>query len=443
MALHEIELSKGYEIKWDTFFDENKFKNLIKHNNLVCKNEDKIFLEKHHIKTEYNSFLHNKYNFVLNSNFKSLNDVILNPINLNQNPSNYICLYSSWFLFYLALNKSNSGKAYKDDFFLHIDDFKFMEEYLLKKYYIFFCNRNSEKIKDIENKLNYSLKTYIKNTYKDEKPIVTFLKFLLKLHKVFFNNEQYKVMWNLESVYIYEIIEILINTYSLEYKDVIEKINYKMGVGISQIDSIYIELSKHIYDNKVYIISNDLRLNINNLFNIDLNVEELFSILYKEEYFEIYNSIIELQKRMFSSNKINNNLCLAILMGLVLSLEPKIKSSSKVESNELLVHLKSFDCLNKCVLGTYQYNEKKVFFDKLNILIKEQESIEKYLMIYRNSRNYLAHGKVDFFRLLEEDHIKNIINSMLITIKIIQNKSQHFSQTQSIKHAIKTILNCS
>ncbi len=40
MALHEIELSDNYKINMNAFFDENKFKDLIKNNNLICNKED-------------------------------------------------------------------------------------------------------------------------------------------------------------------------------------------------------------------------------------------------------------------------------------------------------------------------------------------------------------------------------------------------------------------
>lgn len=420
MALHEIELSDNYKINSNVFFDETKFNDLIKHNNLTWKKEDMDFLEEYYLKVDKYSFLHDKYHFLVNSDFKSLNKVILNPITIKYNTNTNVSLYSSWFLFYLALNKSSENKIYREDFIPHISNFKFIEEYRLKKYYIYFSylnDKNRENLELVRTKLNNSLTKFVQKFYIDVNTIIVFLKFLLKLHEIFFNNEQYKIMWNLESIYIYEIINILMRNFSLEYKDIINKLDFKMGIGISKIDSIYIELPKYICDNKDYIIDKELTNSINNLFNTDLVEEELFLIIYKEEYFEIYNSIVELQKRIFSYNKRDNNLCLAILIGLVLSLEPKIKNFTKIESNELLSHLKSFDCLNNCVLGTYQYNEKKLFFDKLNILRKEKESIEKYLMIYRNSRNYLAHAKVNHLKLFNEDnYIKDIFNSILITI---------------------------
>lgn len=418
MVLHEVELSNNYKINNNSFFDENKFKNLIKNNNLIYIKEELIFFEKHHVKTEVYSFLHDKYNFVLDSNFESLNDVILNPLKFNQKTNDNISLYSTWFLFYLALNKLSECQYLRLDFMSQLSNFKFMEEYSLKKYYILFSNRNKEKIKDIKTKLNNSLSRFIKNTYKDVDTIIIFLKFLLKLHKIFFNNEQYKIMWNLESTYIYEIINILINIFSLEYKDIIEKLDYKMGIGISKIDSIYIELPKYISDNKKYVISKELINSINNLFNVNINEEELFSVIYTEEYYEILNSIIELQKRFFSSSKKDINLCLSILIGLVLSLEPRIKELSTLENknDDLVKHLKNFTELNNCFIGTYKYDDK-CFFDKIDILNKQTESIEKYLMFYRNSRNYLAHAKVDYFKLFSENnYIKDIIHSMLISI---------------------------
>lgn len=299
MALHEIELSDNYKINIDAFFDENRFNNLIKHNNLIYKEEDCLFLKKYHVKTEFYSFLHDKYSFVLDSDFKSLNNIILNPLKFNEKTNGCISLYSTWFLFYLALNKSSEGQFFRTDFFSYLSDFQFMEEYLLKKYYVYFSNENKNKIKDIKTKLKNSLNIYIKNIYEDADRIIVFLKFLLKLHKFFLNNEQYKIMWNLESIYINEIIKILIDTFSLEYKDIIQRIDYKMGIGISKIDSIYIELPKYICDNKGYIVSVELTSSINKLFNVDLNEQELFLEIYKEEYYEIYNSIIELQKRHF------------------------------------------------------------------------------------------------------------------------------------------------
>lgn len=425
MAFHEIEIPEGYVIKGDAFFDENKFKYLIDHNNLQFKEKDIVFLEKYLQKTEQFSYIHNRYNFILDSDFETLNNTILNPLKFNDNIENSISIYSTWFLFYIALNKSKKGLNIRNDFLTHLNDFKFMEEYLFKKYCLFFSDRNKDKIEDGNKKLSKSLNLYIKSIYKDKNGLIIFLKFLLKLHKIFFNNEQYKIMWNLESLYIHEIIEILINTFSLKYKEIIEKLDFKMGLEISQIDSIYIELSKYITDNKIYIINKELSSKINHIFNVDLNEKELFSIIYKEEYFEIYNSIIELQKRIYLYNKKDYNLCLAILIGLVLSLEPKIKNLSGIdESKPLLTHLKqskNFNFIEKDIEAKTPEKGTE-YFNAFNLIFKEKESIIKHLLLYREIRNYLAHGKVDFFRLLEKDQIKNIVESIIISIFFLIKK---------------------
>lgn len=110
---------------------------------------------------------------------------------------------------------------------------------------------------------------------------------------------------------------------------------------------------------------------------------------------------------------------------MVLNLEPKIKELSNEEdlNSDLVKHLKSFDSLNNCLIGTYLYKDIKDFFDKFDKIKGQNESIEKYLMIYRSSRNYLAHAKVDYFKLFDEDnYIKDIIHSILITIFFLIKK---------------------
>ena len=432
MALFELEVSDDFIIN-EVFFIENIFNKLVKKNNLEYNDEDKLFFNDYFLFTEKYSFLHAKGNFIISNNYNLLNNIIVNPLEFNQNTTDEVCLYSTWFLFYLALNKSIDGRNIKDDFLSHLDNFKFMEEYLVKTLFIDNADLNDENIEKLEClriELNKSLNLYIKNKYKDENELIDFLRFLLKLHKIYFNNEQYKIMWNLESIYIYSIINMLKNSYDLEYRDVISKVSFKMGSRMTRIDTIYIELPKHIEDNKIYFINKNIIEKINRVFDINLNENELFSIINKEKYFETFNSIIELQKRFFSTKKKDLTLCLSIFMGLVLGFESRIKECTNLNPkiDSLYTHFKEFGLDNE-VLGTYQYVNLDTSIDIFEKILEQKNSIEKYLMLYRSMRNYLAHGNIDYNQLFNvllknDKYIKESIYSILIIIYFLRNKQE-------------------
>ena len=115
-----------------------------------------------------------------------------------------------------------------------------------------------------------------------------------------------------------------------------------------------------------------------------------------------------------------------IIKGIVLGVEEYIKDA--YNCNEL------YDGIKKIKPNSHKFNDLKnkinkkdsntEFFTKFEKLILEEEgSVEKYLMIYYHSRNYLAHNNIDMDKFFwGEDRKKTVISNVMDSVMIVLYK---------------------
>jgi hypothetical protein len=80
------------------------------------------------------------------------------------------------------------------------------------------------------------------------------------------------------------------------------------------------------------------------------------------------------------------------------------------------------------------YDSNELQLCKLeNLILQEESSIEKYLMIYYHARNYLAHNNIDMNKFFwGEDGsriiISNVIDSVMIILYQLETINQESKQ---------------
>jgi hypothetical protein len=241
------------------------------------------------------------------------------------------------------------------------------------------------------------------------------------------DDEKYKLMWNLE-VYIIELIEILLSKNNSKDKEEIKKKIYTENEGgtysgLHEIDvykKLYIEQSKSYFTNEV--IMPKFKKSIEK----DILSDEIMKTLQVvDKYQDTLFSIIELTKRL-NANKKSETILGAMVKGIVLGVEEYIVDKFKENFFDSLMKLS--DNQNELKLLRNKINDKDpndLFLCKLeNIILKKEDSLNKYLIIYYHARNYLAHNNIDmnqFFHGRDKDRIivGSVIDAVIIIIYLL------------------------
>ncbi len=448
MTIFEIQLNQNFKFDSDiSFLKEDKFNKYFKINNsnkAFKDNEFKEFiLNDYVLNIDMNSILSNdmmtptsipKYNNdkeILKSIMKlNITEAYKQHFKYNTSTKTTceffgveqnIVLYPNWQLFYISLKDLKSSNYPEKKFMSYISRFEEVVENVFKDYII----RNIENYIKIENKSNLQkelydeLYNYQKKYFKDKKLLLDFLKYILELHFLFKENEKYKLMWNLESTYIRNTIYILIETFEISYTDIIQELN-KLGVTLetfqgSMLNELYIDKKTYIGENNLIFLNKIQKFK--NLFNKNFtNSEYLELLLNDEKIIDTLYSIVELEMRYFA-NKRSEDLISAILKGILLGIEEIIRDKIKCDDKngifrciqKLSKDSELLDFFRDCIP---QNAKDKDFFNGLSKLIKKDISIEKYLMIYNHTRNYVAHNIIDFEKMIYENSQERIVNTM-------------------------------
>lgn len=342
---------------------------------------------------------------------------------LNTN-STEVVLYPEWVLFFIAIVKQKIFYISESDFLDNLQLFKNIAEIRYKKYII----RNVQNYIELSEykhshkfqKLLYTkLQSYIKNLKLEVSELYSFLKFLNRFHNELKENEKYKLMWNLE-VYIMEIVGLL-RAEGCSFEEIYTEDTSWSSLS-SYLQGIRIYKPLYIKEHKNYFESSLLK--INEVFNTEINSDMFVNILLSnEKYEDTLFYYLELIERL-NANRISQDIMGALIKSIILGLEEHIKY--KLNCQKLYSFLKSMKA------GSHKFNglKKKIddedsnddFFIKFNaIIIDEEDSVEKYLMLYYHARNYLAHNNIDMTQFFWGDDgkrtiITNVIDAVIILL---------------------------
>ena len=279
---------------------------------------------------------------------------------------------------------------------------------------------------------------YIKSNYKYSSSIKfnkeifeSYLNQLLVFYQDLKRDERYKLMWNLE-IYIKELIRIIIDKNNDKnkkqllkniYKNIGESGTYSILHEIHIFEELYVEESKNIFTNEITM------KRFKKCITPNITSDEIMNTLQiNEKYQDTLFSIAELHNR-FNADTKNRHLLSAITKGIVLGLEEYIRDKFNkdgfdglkqlLENNDVKVNNLT-RLRNK--INNQEANE--VLLCKLEkIIVKEEDSLEKYLIIYYHARNYIAHNNIDMDKFFwGEDRQRTIISNVMDSIIIILYK---------------------
>ncbi|MDO8453369.1 MAG: hypothetical protein Q7S59_02215, partial [Sulfurimonas sp.] len=144
-----------------------------------------------------------------------------------------------------------------------------------------------------------------------------------------------------------------------------------------------------------------------------------------EKYQETLFLITELTNRL-NANKRSEVVMGAIIKGIVLGVEEHIRDWLKSENIE---KKDFFKCIKRFKVSSHQFEpyykmiqpniSNNDFFVQMKKLCEENDSLEKYLMIYYHSRNYLAHNNINMFEFFVIENDTRLIAILLDAITII------------------------
>lgn len=427
MSLFEIEISTEFKILNSfVFLDEQELEKFYKLNNLNDGYKDdisKYFLEDFSLKVFHDLFVMYKYQYELDE----ISNIIKSEIYTLNKDSDEKTLYPEWLLFYIAINKKQVPFVSEKEFLEYLEFFKYIAEIRYKKYVIrnvknFVCHTQYNQISSIQETLQNQLIKYINQSGFETEKLYKCLNFLYLFHTKLKDNEKYKLMWNIET-YIVECIRMMLDN-NVEMEEIYLEVYKGLRGTYSVLHEIYpykplfIKESSHFFQSHLS--------KINSILEEKVDIEELMNILTRNDIYEdILFSYIELLKR-FNAVKMNEILVGSLIKTVVLGIEEIILE--KFNSDSL------FDCLKKFKVGSHKFSElqskiqkndsNEEFFEKLNALILDEEnSLEKYLMIYYHSRNYLAHNNIDMNKFFwGEDGNRIVIATVIDSIMIILYK---------------------
>jgi len=267
-----------------------------------------------------------------------------------------------------------------------------------------------------------------------------YLEKLFHFHQCLKDKEQYKLMWNLE-VYIEELIEILIKKDNNKNKEEVRDEIYKENAGgtysglheICVYKKLYVEQSENYLANE--LVMKRFQESINNNISAD---EVMKTLQINDNYQDTLFSIIELNKRLYT-NKKSETILGAIVQGIVLGVEEYI--IEKVGKKGLFPSLKELanntDKLTILKSKIKKEDSNDLCLCKLeNVILKEKDSLEKYLIIYYHARNYLAHNNINmkqFFHGQDDDRliVGSVVDAVIIIIYLLSSRDINFEALSS------------
>lgn len=447
MSLFEIELGDNFLFKSKLpFLLEHDFNNFYARNIIHSDNEFKSLLyEDNFFEVEFDSIINCRFKD-RRKEYECLKEIV--SINIYEEYYEYRekhskkelseklfgcnmdkVLYPIWQLFYIAIGKLKWSNYNQTEFIVNLEYFKKLSETIYKEYLIRNSYRdlefeNYEKAFEFKKELFQILKKYNKEIYILEK-LTSFLKYLLQLHYLLRENEKYKLMWNLESTYILTTIMIMIRDFELTYTQIVELVKDETNMlHQTDINLVYKDINTSVKENHFYYANKSIIQFVNNMLNKNIEENKFIEVLTSNDrYKEILSSIIEINNRFFANKRDESNV-VSITVDVILNTEIFIKEKSTSTKDALFEKLKGLDnslCSHK--LTRYrnlinQLDKGDVFFEKYNKFTNEKDSVEKVLILYYHSRNYVAHNLVDFEKFFYENNRK-VINTILNSILTI------------------------
>jgi hypothetical protein len=436
VSLFEIEINKDFKIlNSKVFFDKGNLEKYYKLNNLNngCKDDISEYLtDDTSFKVHHNLFTSANYRYdteevsnIINSNIYELNE-----------KSNEDILYPEWIIFLIAVFKNKTPFIHEKEFKEYLIHFKYIAEIRYKQYII----RNIVNYLNIQEKTNYiqiketlfaEYEEYINSSSFETKELLNFLNFLYRFHSALKDNENYKLMWNIEA-YIIETIKLLQinNTISEIYLE----IHKGMRGTYSVLHDIYKYKPLYIEESKMYF--NTHLKTINNTFQKNITLEEFMNILTSnDKYEDILFSYLELLKR-FNANRMSEDVMSAMIKGIVLDIEEKVKESIEEHISHFDKYLERL-CSNNTSFQTIRLrikdDDKNILLSNLDTeCMNNEKSLEMYLAIYYNARNYLAHNSLDMNKFFwGEDGSQKIISNVIDAIIIIIYKLETMNEVSN------------
>lgn len=425
MTLFEIKLDSKFKIvNSSAFLDDKEFEDYYNLNNLSDNKEDDF---RDYISNEflYTSCLGTeKGNFgEIRSSYNSLIEHMKFGVKQQSKQPSTKTLYPEWLLFFIAIKKTHSLSNLEHKFLKHIDIFNYICSLRNKKHIIsnirnFLLIHDYVKADEYQEELNdIFLKTLDTSGFSTEL-LYEFLRFLyFNLHVKLKKQEKYKLMWNAE-VYIVETI-ILLQNKSLS----LEKIYKDIGGGT------YSELHNIFKHHPLYIKESNKHFNniflpkIKSIFK-NLNFEDTINYLTMyEKYENIIMSYLEIHRRFNADKKLENEIIMgAMIRNMILEVEEIIKGKK---------HLVDF--LNSIAIDKEYFNKKRIknsdcktgqeYLKRVLDFIDEEETFDKYLLIYHGIRNYLAHHNIkmnDFFWNNDRKIASNTIDAVMLILYRIE-----------------------
>lgn len=424
--LDEADFAKYYKLNnlSDNDFDKKEFLKYISIENITKFAENSLFGKRHSFDTKENS----------TKKIEEFIGVAINAISHDENP---IALYPEWQLFYISIKKIDALSDLGASFSPYIYGFDFISEIRYKKYIIRNLHNflpigtSRAEIIKLQNLFESCLNSYIVEHQIESAYLIDFLKFLSEFHRQLVRIEKYKIAWNIET-YIAEALYYLIR------RDFDLTAVYKTVGG-----GAYSELHKAIIYKPLYIdeslqyFRSHMPL-ITKLF--ECSEDSFKKTILNTRYEDILYTYIEANKR-FGSNKRSDIVLGALIKAIVLEVEVLIKDTVDCVEDGL------FECLKKLKSGSYEFKriQKLIknkdcdseFFGKFKKLIKEEkDSLEKYLMIYYHSRNYLAHNNTDIDYLLEEENGKRVVGHILDSVIVTLHTLETYFKAPSNENKI-------
>lgn len=434
MSLFEIELNKDFLILNSIVFLEDKdFKKYYKLHSLNDGYDDDIeqYVDNHLLPIEVNSFVTKRG--YLDEEKESL-DAITHFMGQTLNASvsknaQTVYLYPEWLLFWVAIKKIQGLFITEKDFETYSNGFQYIAEIRHKEYVIrnlnnFISHQEYKNVQKFQTHLHTSFIGFLNATKREQAYLFDFLNFLYRMHHAFKEKEKYKLMWNLET-YIIEVLKLLLDQ-GLDLKVIYLHVAKGIRGTYAPMHEVFLHKPLYIEESKHYFRS-FLPL-IKTLFDKDLSTDGLIKCLRKDELFDdVLFSYIELTKR-FNADKRNEIIMGAMIKGIVLGLEELIRDALGCSE---LDKFKFYDnCIKKLTPGSHQlkpYYEQihsqmsnDDFFTQLESICNEEISLEKLLMVYYHTRNYLAHNNIDMERFfLGENASRKIITSVIDSVIVI------------------------
>lgn len=426
MSLFEIDLNYDFKILGcGVFLSENEFYRFYDLNKLYIsympdrKEMKELLLKNDEYRVYKNNLLTKQYSYTSNDISNYIKNNLYDKKMLSHDDEEF---YPEWQLFYIAINKFEALQGFKNNFIKYLELFKYIAEIRYKKwlqynldYCLCICEmKDKDKIKDL---LKDDLMTYLNNSIQDEDNLFNFLYFLKELRRIAKDIEKYKLMWNIET-YIREAISLLLDK-GIPTEEIYKKLSggtYSELHEVHVLKPLYIEESKQHFQ-QIFLPK------ITKLFP-EATFEKIKSYLIsKKEYENIILSYLEVIKYL-NANKPNELVMGAMIRNMVLEVEEIIKGKMDLVGFLRSIALNKEDFQSKKVnRGDFKTGQE--YLEKTLDFINEEETFDKYLLIYHTVRNYLAHHNInmdEFFWSNDRIIASSTINSVIIILYRIEMK---------------------